>query len=196
MNYIDSNLRRDESVVVKAKISFLYLIPGVIGLVIALAIAIVLSVVVFKSDQSSSGSSNSLIGDTNQIFSVLRIIVWIIAGLAGGVPFIKRILVILTTHLAVTNKRVVGKSGILKIQTLDIPIDKLDNVSFSASAFGNLFHYADVVVKSVGSDGWAFHGVSNAQAFKDCATDAIEKHAAQARKDQAEQIAMAMNGKA
>ena len=217
MNYVEKNLRKDEEIVTKAKISFLFLIPKILWFALILVAVIVLNVTAFSNntsnkpddlresvslsasydydDDNSTDSSADKKTGMNDVFGYLRLASWILMALVGGLPLIFRIIVILTTHLVITNKRVIGKQGVLKIQTLDIPIDKIDNVSFNAGVFGNLFKYYDVTIKSVGSDGWAFHGISNAQAFKDCANDAIEQHAAQARKDQAEQIAMAMHSK-
>lgn len=232
MNYVERNLRKGEEIITNAKISFWYLAPKILWLLLLLAAAIALTVTVFKTkptnpeeirkeqaSQVTDADDDGFFGtgtttfpnwedpyqknnpeqiarknqESNEMNKIFKIVIWAAAGLAGGAPLILRIILILTTHLVITNKRVIGKQGVFKIQTLDIPIDKVDNVSFSASIWGNIFKFYDVTIKSVGSDGWAFHGVSNAQAFKDSANDAIEKHAEQARKDQAAQIAMAMH---
>ncbi len=227
MDYVERNLRKDENVIIKAKISPLYIIPRAVWLVLLVIACVVLNVVVLKDKPTdiegvsaelgitSSDDETADIGDIfqqieniqsipgqiesnkkfNKIFNILKPILWSFLGIAGGLPFIIRILTVLTTHLVITNKRVIGKQGILSIKTMDIPIEKIDNVTFSAGVWGNLLKYYDISIKSVGSDGWTFHGICNAQAFKDCANDAIEKHAAQARIDQAEQIASAMNRK-
>ena len=220
MNYVENNLRKDENVIVKAKISPLYIIPRAVWLVLVVIACVVLNVVVLKDKPtgidgipmefsiSSKADMAADIGDIyqqlenidsnrkfNKMANILKPILWSFLGVAGGLPFILRILTVLTTHLVITNKRVIGKQGILSIKTMDIPIEKIDNVTFSAGVWGNLLKYYDISIKSVGSDGWMFHGICNAQAFKDCANDAIEKHAAQARIDQAEQIASAMNRK-
>lgn len=184
MNYVEKNLRNGEEVIVKAKISFLYLVPRILFFAIAIAIAAVLATVVFK-EPSPEDIKN---------FANLRTIVWVVLPILGGLPLIRRIIVILTTNLVVTNKRVVGKQGVLKVQTLDVPVEKIDSVSFDAGVFGNILHYYNIKITSTGSQGYVFRAVSNAQEFKDRANDAIEKHAEQARKDQAEQIAIAMHG--
>ncbi len=190
MNYVDRNLRNGEEVIVKAKISFWYVLPRIIFCALMIAAAAVLTEVVFKEPEFGDSDWKT----KAELFSYLRTAVWAAFPVVGAFPLLLRIIAIFTTHLAVTNKRVMGKQGILKIKTLDVPIEKIDGVSFNAGMLGNLFRYYHVKIASVGSQGYIFHAVSNAQKFKDEVNDAIEKHAEQARKDQAAQIAMAMNG--
>ncbi len=197
MNYVEKNLRNGEEVIVKAKISFLYLVPRILFFAIAIAIAAVLATVVFKEPSPEDIKNFSDLANFEnkvKVYANLRTIVWVVLPILGGLPLIQRIIVILTTNLVVTNKRVVGKQGVLKIQTLDVPVEKIDSVSFDAGVFGNILHYYNIKITSTGSQGYVFRAVSNAQEFKDRANDAIEKHAEQARKDQAEQIAIAMHG--
>ncbi len=117
--------------------------------------------------------------------------------------FLRRLIIWLSANLALTNKRVVGKIGVLRINTLDFHLDKIDHVQMMGTFFGNLFHYYSLKIVSVGGAGLdnnrrhkekfnQFPGISNAQEFKDMATRAIELHAEEARKAQAEEIARAM----
>ena len=71
-------------------------------------------------------------------------------------------------------------------------IDKIDNVSYNASFFGNIFKYATVQIGSVSGEKKQIGAIGNARDFKNSVTDAIEKHAEEARKAQAAEIAAAM----
>ncbi len=132
----------------------------------------------------------------------VNIVLWVLFILIGILPFVRRLLLWLSINLALTNKRIVGKVGILRVNSLDFHLDKIDHVQIKASLFGNLFHYYTLRVVSVGGAGFdngrtrtdkdTFVGISNAQEFKDMATRAIELHAEEARKAQAEEIARAM----
>lgn len=132
----------------------------------------------------------------------VNIVLWVLVILIGVVPFVRRLLLWLSINLALTNKRIVGKVGILRVNSLDFHLDKIDHVQIKASIFGNLFHYYTLRVVSVGGAGFdngrtktdkdTFVGISNAQEFKDMATRAIEVHAEEARRAQAEEIARAM----
>lgn len=54
----------------------------------------------------------------------MKVIVTAVFQLAAFAPLLVRILVLLTTKLVITDKRVVGKAGILKVDTIDFPIEK------------------------------------------------------------------------
>ena len=191
--YIENNLGRDETIVLKAKKSLLYLLMPTIWLVIVLVVAILATSFLIGFETDSEGAI---------IMASMLYAIWVLALLIGIIPFLKRLFKYLSINLALTNKRLVGKVGLLKIRTLDVPIDKLDSVAVSAGIFGNLFHYYSLTVVSVGGSSTGtgarakgdkmFVGISNAQQFKNAVTEAIEQHAAEARKQQAEEIARAM----
>ncbi len=151
----------------------------------------------------SSGSAGAQEADESiaAIGKSLTVVLWILFFLIGLLPFLVRLCRFFSFSLALTNKRVVGKAGILRIHSMDYPIDKIDHVEIKAGIFGNLFRYAQLSVMSVGSADMhysktrkMFVGIRNAQDFKDAVTEAVERHAAEARKAQAEEIARAMGG--
>ena len=179
MNYIESNLRKEEQVVVRAKISWWTLVAPALLAIIAWVGAFYLMGLSTK-DQSNSGAGEILV------------YVALVLGFLFTIPLIKRVLINATTHLAVTNKRVIGKVGVLKIDTIDYPVDKIDNVSYNAGFFGNVFKYATVQIGSVSGEKKQIGAIGNARDFKNSVTDAIEKHAEEARKAQAAEIAAAM----
>lgn len=123
----------------------------------------------------------------------MNLILWCVFLVVGLLPLLITILRIITTHLAITNKRVLGKHGILKVNTMDMHIDKMENVSYKAGFWGNIFHYYTVTIKGVSGDGWEYKGISNAREFKNMTNNAIECHAQEARREQAELIVLAMN---
>ena len=182
MDYIESNLRKEEQIVVRAKISWWTLVGPAIFSILGLALAIYLSSLASEANSATSGSG---LGNILVYFGWGLFVVFTI-------PLIKQALINATTHLAVTNKRVVGKVGVLKIDTIDYPIDKVDNVSFNAGFFGNIFKYATVQIGSVSGEKKKIGAIGNAQEFKNNVTDAIEAHAAEARAAQAREIAAAM----
>ena len=177
MNYIESNLRKEEQVVVRAKISWLTLVAPALLAIVAWVGVFVLMGKIEVSDKDAQ--------------SVITI-VFLVLGFLFTIPLIKRALINATTHLAVTNKRVIGKVGVLKVDTIDYPVDKIDNVSYNAGFFGNIFKYATVQIGSVSGEKKSIGAIGNAQVFKNSVTDAIEKHAEEARKAQAAEIAAAM----
>lgn len=51
-----------------------------------------------------------------------------------------------TTKLGFTNKRVVGKVGFIKKQSLDAPLNKINNVGVSQGLFGKIFNWGTVEI--------------------------------------------------
>ena len=89
-----------------------------------------------------------------------------------------------------------GKVGILKVDTIDFPIEKVDNVTYNANIAGNIFKYYTVVVAGTSGDKKTVKTVANALNFKNAVNEAIERHAEEAIKAQASEIAATMNNKA
>lgn len=188
-NYVERNLRKDEKIVLRAKISWLTLVVPVIWCVL---VEVLYFYLMNKLEGASSSSSSS---SANAAGGQIKTILLIVCQLFALVPLIKQILINTTTHLAITNKRVVGKTGILRVLAFDYPINKIDNVTYGGGIFGNLFKYYTVVVQSSSSDKAAIKAISNAQAFKNAVTEAVERYADEARKAQAAEIAAAMGNK-
>lgn len=177
--YVENNLNKNEHVVLEAKISWLTLVPSIIWMVLMFALAILVLGKVETEDE-----------DAEQIMALLKIGVIVI----GLIPFFLKIIRNRSTNLAVTNKRVIGKTGVLKISTIDFHIDKVDNVSYRAGFFGNLFHYYTVEVKGGGDSKKTpfIPGIANAADFKNAVNEAVEVHAYEGRKEQAKLIGEAM----
>ena len=157
-----------------------------------------------KNSTTVAGMIVTQAGADETLQTALTAVIWVLFAVLGVVPFVRCLLRFLSLNLALTNKRVVGKIGILRIFSIDIPIEKADHCEIKAGIFGNLFHYFSLRIVSVGGSSAdrgnflnkgnrdAFVAISNAQQFKDAVTEAVEQHAAEARRAQAEEIARAM----
>lgn len=57
---------------------------------------------------------------------------------------------IMTTELAVTNKKVIGKSGLIKRNALDMQLTKCESVIVDQGILGRILNYGTVVVRGTG----------------------------------------------
>lgn len=188
--YVERNLNNGEEIILKAKKSIWVLVPSILIILACLIIAIVLQSIVLKEFNFPPQ---------------LSLFVWLILMIPSIGYFIIKFLKWYSMVLCVTNKRVIGKIGVLSIHALDFMITKVDNVSIQAGVFGNIFKYHTVIVRGGGDvevvtrrknkSKNAFFGISNAREFKNLVNQAVEQHAADARKAQAEEIARAMSQK-
>lgn len=181
--YVENNLQNGETVVAKAKINFLAAFANILWAIICIAADIVIAVTLGGSENEGSG--------------MVVLIIDIAIALIGLLPLIVKIIKLAFTELAVTNKRVIGKVGIVAMKSLDLPINKVETVSIQSTFWGRIFRFSTIVIKSASGDddGLLWKGITNANEMKNTITAAIEKNADEARKAQAAEIAAAMGKK-
>ena len=174
--YVEKNLSRNETIVKKAIISKLPLIPTWIGGVLLPSVLVKLTI---------SQLSPYLNGGSTLLF------LWILL-----VPlFIKAIITtisIFNIELAVTDRRVIGKSGIINTSAMDAPLDKIQNCSVSSGLWGKIFGYGTIEIHTA-ADLYLFTMVKNPDAFKKALMAQIEQAQEDKMKQQAEEMAKAMS---
>lgn len=69
------------------------------------------------------------------------------------------------TTLTLTNIRVIGRIGILKISKIDIPLKDVNSIAIEKSLFGVISNYAKITISSHGNS-IAFSDMKNAEAFR------------------------------
>jgi len=57
----------------------------------------------------------------------------------------------LTTEIAITDRRIIYKSGLISRRTLEMNVDKVESVDVNQSVFGRLLDYGTVFVRGVGT---------------------------------------------
>lgn len=100
------------------------------------------------------------------------------------------------TELAVTDMRVVEKSGVFSDNSVETPLDRIQNVVYNQSILGKTFGYGTVVIQSAarfGAEG--IKGVENPQMVRDAILQQVELYRQKLIKEQAEAIATSMLGK-
>ncbi|MBQ8439574.1 MAG: PH domain-containing protein [Clostridia bacterium] len=111
------------------------------------------------------------------------------------IPVIKAIIAtvkFLHIELAITNKRIVGKTGVFDTKSLDAPLNKIQNVSVSSGFFGKLFNYGDIQITTAAGS-YKFFGIKNVDSFKGMVMAQIDQAEEDRIKEQAEQMASAMS---
>lgn len=58
-----------------------------------------------------------------------------------------------TTHFVITSDRVIARRGILAKSGIEIPLERVNNVSFNQSIFERLINAGDLLIESGGEDG-------------------------------------------
>ena len=143
MSYIDSNLIEGERVVFRTRLHWLVLLLALLLLAVLLALA-----------------------------------AWMAAGQGSAAPFfwlpIAAGLVLLlpplirrqSSDFAVTNKRVMMKTGVFTTRSIELLLSKVEAIAVDQSLLGRMFGYGDIVITGSGGTHEAFAGIQAPLAFR------------------------------
>jgi uncharacterized membrane protein YdbT with pleckstrin-like domain len=99
------------------------------------------------------------------------------------IHFIKRA----TTELAITNKRVIGKIGWLKVKSMDSPLNKVNNVTVTQGIIGRIFKYGNIKIDTT-SGTYIYKTIIDPVNFKRLINEAIETNENERMQLQADMI--------
>jgi uncharacterized membrane protein YdbT with pleckstrin-like domain len=77
--------------------------------------------------------------------------------------------------LAVTDQRVILRSGILKIDTIQIRIERIESVEVQRTLMGQILGYATIIITGTGSRLAYIPYIENAQTVRDALDDILYK---------------------
>lgn len=70
-----------------------------------------------------------------------------------------------TTHLALTNKKVLSRSGFLLRDWIQLNLNPIETAYLEEPILGRFLGYSTVIVRGVGTDAIAFTGIENGDEF-------------------------------
>jgi membrane protein YdbS with pleckstrin-like domain len=79
------------------------------------------------------------------------------------------------TELVVTNRRVVNKTGVFRINTQDIPLKMVINVDIDQSFLGRILNYGDITISTAAKTYTLVH-IKHADYFRDAIISELEKY--------------------
>ncbi len=164
--YVENNLSKDEKIINKAKVSGLAIIPRLILFAYNLIFFIVIL----------SGPTK----DATIFFSVLITLSLLI--------LIIRIAFLSSLELAITNKRIIGKKGVLRTITLDARLEKVDSIRVKQYLLGKIFKYSTKCIVTDSSK-IKFRFIKNAEKFRVLVTEEIDRVHAEIEKRASEEQA-------
>lgn len=143
MSYVDSNLLPGEAVAHRSNLSkILFVWPGAVATV---AILISLWILIHPAYHAS--------------FAGIGIIVGLVFLLSPYVQYT-------TSEFAVTNKRVIVKIGLIRRQTLETLLPKIEAVSVDQSILGRLLNYGTITIIGTGGTRESFTNITDPLAFR------------------------------
>ncbi len=91
------------------------------------------------------------------------------------IPLITRLATYLTTEMAVTSRRVIGKQGLFKRETLDLNHTRVESVIVNQGILGSIFNSGTIEVRGTGGSSFSFIGISNPMEFRRHALEQIDE---------------------
>lgn len=71
-----------------------------------------------------------------------------------------------TTELAVTNKRVIAKTGLISRKTIEINLRKIESIRVDQSILGRIFNFGSIIVAGAGTPQAPVLGISSPMNFR------------------------------
>src|SRR5712671_6752859 len=148
MRYVRRVLQPGETIVYTTKLHWLIYAQTMLLLIVSV---ILLGVGLFNYDQNMTAA-----------FGIGAVVFALVALFTGLRAFIRRA----TTELAVTDHRVIYKTGLLARHTIEMNRDKVESVDVDQTVLGRIFGYGTIVVRGTGGSLEPIRNVSDPLTFR------------------------------
>lgn len=148
MGYVESNLSPNERILAKGKIHWFVFVPG--------SVLMLIGFLFFGQAEPAS----ILIGVVLIFFAFFMLL--------------KAAIVVLSTELAVTTKRVVAKFGLISRRTVELNNTKVESFNVDQSIFGRFLGFGTLTINGTGGARTPIPSITNPLEFRRIATEQIE----------------------
>lgn len=174
----------NESTLIKAKKHFMSQLSNIIGGIICITLGIVVLAcmggwveeiceAIAESMIKGSLESGSLTGlkDAEKMVNIVRPILKVAFSAFGAIlivfSIIKLILGFLrlgSTQLTLTNKRIIGKTGLTHVKKTDLLISEITNIAITTTFWGRIFKFDNIEIRgSTDVSSVTYKGIANAE---------------------------------
>ncbi len=157
MSYVEKHLIPGESIQYETKLHWIVMLGhaaiAILLALLAVAIPITWAFLVAKKKGSS-------VPGAVYLFALLCFLV-------GGALFLVGLLRRRATEMAVTNKRVIVKTGIAERRTVEILLSRIESVAVDEPALGRLLGYGTVIVRGTGGTPEMFDKIQQPLKFRE-----------------------------
>ncbi len=122
--------------------------------------------------------TNRVLIEGEQVIYLARLSLWsqfvlILAGIVLLPAFGAGLLLLLwawiicrTTELAITNKRIITKSGIFKRSTMELRLDKIESIKVDQSIMGRILNFGSITIAGTGGDRTPIESIADPLQFQ------------------------------
>ena len=154
MSYIERHLIAGEVVSYQTKLHWIVVLGHLVSAVFFALLGIALLVMRLAAPKGSTPSSAMYWG---ALFCVL------IGAVLAAVGVFRRN----ATEMAVTNKRIIAKTGLAERRTIELLLSRVESVAVDEPALGRLLGYGTVIVRGIGGTPESFERIQNPLKFRE-----------------------------
>jgi uncharacterized membrane protein YdbT with pleckstrin-like domain len=151
MGYVDQNLITGENVAYRARLHWILFVKPVLIAIVVIAFAVLLFYAANLPDRIST-QTLTLVG-----IGVLVIL---------AIPFLTAFVKWHSAEFAVTNKRVILKTGFVQSKTAEMFLNKIESVGVEQSIGGRILGFGSISIRGTGGSLEPFHRVSDPLRFR------------------------------
>lgn len=161
MSYVEENLISGEQVLYKTGLHWVVLVGPVIvaGFFGLPGLFMLIGSIATLKDKDTQG------------MGVAAFVLLILAGLCVLLGYLKR----KATEMAVTNKRILIKTGLLSRRTFELLLSKVESIGVQESLLGRMLGYGSVVIRGTGGTPEPFSTIAHPLEFRRQVQEQIEQ---------------------
>src|SRR5713101_2416393 len=161
MGYVDRNLVPGETLLYRTRHHWLVLLGPFFGGLLLLVPGIALMV-----EAIATRDSAGLVVGSATISPKVMVVSGVVLAAAAIITFSYGVAKRNATEMAVTNRRVLVKTGMTSRRTLDLMLSRVESIGVEESTTGRLLGYGSVIVVGIGGTPEAFLMIAHPQEFR------------------------------
>lgn len=79
-----------------------------------------------------------------------------------------------TTELAITNKRIISKSGIIQRTTMELRLDKIESIKVDQGLMGRMLNFGSITISGTGGDKTPIESIADPLQFQKYFMSAVD----------------------
>ena len=162
MRYVERNLRQNEHVIAKAHVTYWAIVPILLRvLLLGGGLCALLFLGRDYLDDAMFSISDRVLWLDGSNFSIFLALAAAVVIISAAIEIIR----LLCIQMVATDKKLIGKYGVIYVHSLDAYLEKIDNFTIEETILGRIFRYNTISVGTT-SNTMKFKYISNAKQFK------------------------------
>ena len=153
MGYIENNLVPGEQVIYKTGYHWIVILWSMVLSILFAVLGVAALYEAFSNNEKAN---------YKQAFEIGGSVALILAAIILMQGIVRRN----STEVAVSNKRVLIKTGVLARKSIEVLLGKVESIGVEESAMGRMLGYGSVVVRGTGGTFETFHNISHPDEFR------------------------------